>query len=671
DDGPTMEADGSSRVPTFLVSKPFRRSLQVAVVILVALVLINLAFFGFDDELQNTRKEVSVLEAVDAGEDGTLVIWYDQAYKAPPFQHSVLDDKGRFTYEPRDLLQGQIDYDPPNLYGDNVRPGYSRTVATDGGPITFTMERGAYGLYEVFSRSLDPTAGTYSEPVVVDRSVPVELMDFQVVASENEVHVLVLGYVNRSEEYFASNTYYVGSDDSGISWDTPVQLLPPPWQASKGMLFCYDDDVVAVVSAATDWTTGFAAPTHFMLRSSDGGATWSEPIECTDFPIPLDIVFARGTVDVDGSVFLIANYGQTERYYLRNTCMIRISPTGEVRLLDMPEPKPFIDLIGGEETAPTVPLFYEDPATGERLMFITAGTARRWYDPFQYYVMRLDGTVKEIHKVPGDDEGLAISITTRYEDGWVYGIGIEDFYAGSCDVWRVAEIHYIKTDVETGKTKLVGMPYTIKDRTSDDDRTAYEARSLGLMGLLITVSVFMALVTFLAWRRGELTDRSPEALKRARRLTKMGAVALAVYMMVYIFYLLIEGEADALPFALLGGYFIVAVLLVELPVAYLDDLEWLRGFHLMTFATGLLILLALTFDSMNIGFQLVEGLYSPMMILQWLVMLALTAFVANRAIKTARGDRQFVPRVTISAGVFIFVMFMPMLYRISIPALGG
>lgn len=375
-------------------------------------------------------------------------------------------------------------------------------------------------------------------------------------------------------------------------------------------------------------------------------------------------------MDVDGSVFLIANYGQTERYYLRNTCMIRIAPDGEVRLLPMPEPKPIIDLIGGEETAPTVPLFYEDPATGERLMFITAGTAGR-YDPFHYYVMRLDGTVKEIHKVPGGNEGLAISIATSYEDGWVYGVGMEEFYAGSCDVVRVAEIHYIKTDVETGKTKLVGMPYYIKERYSEEERAAYEARSLGLMGLLITVSVCLALVTYYAWRRGERPHRSAEDLKKARRLMKLGAVALTIYLFATILYLLIEGDSDALPYALLGGYFIMAILLVELPMAHLENLERIRAFHLLTAVTGLSILMALTLETLDIGYEVAEVLFRPAMFLQWIGMLVLTAFIANRAIKTARGDRQYVPRVTISAGVFIFVMFMPMLFDISTPVLGG
>ena len=283
DDGPTTEADGSTRVSTFLMSKSFRRSLQLAVVILVVLVLINLAFFGFDDELQNTPKEVRVLEAVDAGEDGTFVIWRDHVYGGPYYQHSVLDEKGQFGYGPRDLRQGPTEYDPMGLHGQFVSGGYSWTVASERGPLTFTIGRSYLGTYELLCRVVDPDDGTYSEPVVVDRYVPIEVSDYQVAVSGPDVHVLVLGFIDRSDDSLIPNVHYLGSGDSGANWDTPVPLLPPPWQASSGMLFCYGDEVAAVVSAATNWTTGSAALTHFMVRSSDGGATWSEPIECTDF----------------------------------------------------------------------------------------------------------------------------------------------------------------------------------------------------------------------------------------------------------------------------------------------------------------------------------------------------------------------------------------------------
>jgi hypothetical protein len=248
---------------------------------------------------------------------------------------------------------------------------------------------------------------------------------------------------------------------------------------------------------------------------------------------------------------------------------------------------------------------------------------------------------------------------------------MDDFYAGSCAVWRVAEIHYIKTDVETGKTKLVGMPYYIKERYTDEERAAYESRSLVLMGMLISVTICLALVTLYARRMGERTQWSAEDLKKARRLTKLGTVALTIYLSACVLYLLIEGDADALPYALLGGYFIMAILLVELPVAHLEGLERIRAFHLLTATTGLSILTALTLESLDISYEMQDVLFGPAMFLQWIGMLVLTAFIANRAIKTARGDKQYVPRVTISAGVFLFVMFMPMLFNLSTPVLGG
>jgi hypothetical protein len=95
-----------------------------------------------------------------------------------------------------------------------------------------------------------------------------------------------------------------------------------------------------------------------------------------------------------------------------------------------------------------------------------------------------------------------------------------------------------------------------------------------------------------------------------------------------------------------------------------------RRFHVVTAITGLSILTALTLESIDRGWELAELLFWPAIVLQWMGMLVLTAYVGNRAVRTARGDRQYLRRLTISGGVFLFVLFMPFLFRMSIPLYG-
>ena len=649
-----------------LRSRAFRASMAGLVLIIATLALVNLAYFGIDGELSNTDKEVSVLEAVDAGEHGTLVLWYDQGYRQPPYQHSVLDAKGGYAYGPGDLSTSLGDYSPRMFEWGRPVHGWSRTVPTEEGPITFYIDRGQEGSHELFGQRLDPASGSYSGPVSVDGTSPVETMDFDVASSGNDVHVLSIGLINRTEGHNGSNAFYFGSDDSGGSWSSPHALLPPPWQVSKGFLVCHGNEVAVLLVGADDWTGPSRDLRTWHLGSGDGGATWTDPLECDGAEQLEDVAIAHGTIDEDGSVLLVVDH---EDWYYDDPPqgqLVRVQPNGTVVSLPHPRSMPHVDMIGHLHDPPSMPLFFEDPSTGTRSVFVF-GSDRR---TLRHLVLDLDGNVRDSHDIPVEDRGLGISIPTRYEDGWVYGIGTEDFTAGHCAVWTVSEIHYLRTNVETGETELLGMPYVIRERYTEEERDAFADRSIILMGLLVVTTAGLLLVNLHAWRHGAGDGPTEEERRRSRRLTSVAGLALGLYLLVCLAWSLGSGADEALTLAFLGGYYMLAVLLVELPAAHLEMPGRLRHFHLVTATTGMGIMMTATLDASDVYVWYLSDLLWPLVFLQWFSMLGLTLFVSARAIQVARGDGQYLRRVGICSATFILLLLMPWMIVSSVPVWG-
>ena len=159
----------------------------------------------------------------------------------------------------------------------------------------------------VVNRSLDG-GRTWSAPVeVADRPLAVEYLDGSTVTADPSVAGVAYATWRRGDLSFAGRSQYVAkTTDGGVTWSDPVKLPAIQLPAAGNLVVLSDGSVVAItveVPPQPQFATGsLTGPsTITVTRSTDGGATWSQPSVMAEAD-PNMMVGVRAAVGPDDAV---------------------------------------------------------------------------------------------------------------------------------------------------------------------------------------------------------------------------------------------------------------------------------------------------------------------------------------------------------------------------------
>jgi hypothetical protein len=160
--------------------------------------------------------------------------------------------------------------------------------------LPFDLSGANFGGAVQVSRSTDGGA-TWSAPVVVATGTPAAALDKEAVAADPSINDRAYMTWDTSFSPTAGTLYFARTSDGGRSWSQPrVVYQPPAGQAViSSQPISLADGTVAVLFSREPFIDGPAAPpslrhgtsTVFVMRSRNGGATWSRPARVTDIPI--------------------------------------------------------------------------------------------------------------------------------------------------------------------------------------------------------------------------------------------------------------------------------------------------------------------------------------------------------------------------------------------------
>ncbi len=618
---------------------------------------LTVATYQANERFENTKKVPALLHSAASDEDSTLIVYLDYGYKSPTYEtFSVLDEEGSYEHSPKDLRAALPDF---ALMGHdnslNLRT-YSRFLDTGDGVASLHLSSSDRYDWYVQCTRFEQDTGIFGQPVRATGQNLTYDFYFDAIASEQDVHVLVW---NRSHQYSVDpgpNIYYTNSHDGGRTWGQERLMLPGPWHAGYGHIFAHDDHVRILLMGATDSTERDPPRNDLLFVSEDGGANWAGPIVCSGDPIPMEPSLYHGTVDGAGNTFMFGR-ADTRDYDLNN--LYTISPEGTVARIAPIGVLQYVDVFGDSYSPPIVPLFFHDETTDEQLMFVLS-TSR----PDTHYLVRMDGTVAKAFRVPERERDLGIIQPTRYEDGWIYGMGVKGYSIGECAVEPAFELRLLRMNVETGDVEVLGKPYEVVYRHTDSEEETYEATMEALLMLTLITIAALGVLTIVTWKYGTLPEQTMEQPAKFNRWAQRATIGLVFYFALVFMAMAAYGREDIFPIALIVGYFSVASLMIEIAARNWNNFRHARVLYFLLALAALssLMMIVTNYDSPwgIAGTRVFGGVY-----LLWAVLLIMSISITHAIWITSKAyDRRRIG-LAVCACTFLFVLAMPFLLMAS------
>jgi len=199
--------------------------------------------------------------------------------------HRSSQDNGATWIAPSAVAPASVNY--PMQYGGLFAVGdtvYLLTAAGDMGPSSQPLD---------FRKSTNNGA-TWSNPIRITRPGQ-EIRRANIAASGNTVHVF--GGQSGAGGY-GTGIFYFRSTNDGVNWEPGVKLYA---EADGSARMAVDGTTVHVAFGAKLSTNSFGGRSSYM-RSTDSGATWSEPVFIGENSAESDVQARQQIVAADGRV---------------------------------------------------------------------------------------------------------------------------------------------------------------------------------------------------------------------------------------------------------------------------------------------------------------------------------------------------------------------------------
>jgi len=488
--------------------------LVVLVVGLILAIMATAVMYDHNERWENNHEQPAVMSVVAVDEDSTLVFYQDAIPDRMYDAYCVIDKKGRYERPPESLREAIGD--PVDLYivpGPNLQE--RRIFNTGDGVTTVYRSQQDNRSQSIRSSHLDAEYGTFDEPVTIIDNVSLDIYMFDAISSGSNIHVLVSNTSETSGQGDVMSVYYINSDDGGRTWNQRQLILSSPRRASYGHIFAQGDQVRILLIRDTDSTYPLPATNDMMFVSEDGGSTWDEPKVCTMGPLTRGRSLIYGTIDRDGNLFMFGQIDPNVHYQNPSlTFLYSISIDGMISRIGPIGDLLYIDLWGDYERSVTAPLFFHDETTDDQVMFLYS--RRR---PATNYLVRMDGSVAMSHVLPDKDRDTGISIPMKYENGWIYGIGLKRYTStatGGCESWHNYEMRLQRMNVKTGGIEVLGKPYEVVQGHTDSEDEAYQV-SMQVFSLLLIFSflALLGIVTVLDNKKGSSSEPTRDYIEKS------------------------------------------------------------------------------------------------------------------------------------------------------------
>ncbi len=632
--------------------------LAIIIVVLIGLSVVTIASYESNERYENTKKAPALLHSAASDEDSTLVIYLDHSYHSPTYEtFCVLDGEGSYEHPPKDLGKALPDFVPMVNYHNSFNlEDYTRFLDTGGGVVAIHLTSVDGVDYSLQCIPFVPDQGTFGEPIVAMREGLNYRYAFDATSTGQMVHVLVWNGSHTYSEEAGPNIYYTNSGNGGRTWGERELMLPSAWQVDSGHVFAHGDQVRLLLVGATDSMERDGPRNDLLFVSEDGGTTWEGPIVCTGDPLIRKPTLYHGTVDAAGNTFMFGR-ADTRDYDLNN--LYTISPEGTVARIAPIGVLQYIDLFGDSYSPPMIPLFFHDETTDEQLMFVLS-TQR----PDTHYLVRMDGTVAKAFRVPERERDLGIIQPTRYEDDWIYGMGVKGYSIGECAVEPAFELRLFRMNVETGDVDILGKPYEVVYRHTDSEEETYDATMRSIFLLTLTTLVALGIMTLLARKYGSRPDLPMEHPAKFNRWAQNASIGLVFYYALIFMAMAAYGREYIFPVALTVGYFAVAILMIEIAARNWDNFRHARLLYFLLALAALTSIMMVITDYNNpwgIGsVQVFGGVF-----LLWAVLLIMSISITRAIWITSKAYERRRIGLAVCACTFLFVLAMPFLLMAS------
>jgi Neuraminidase (sialidase) len=225
-----------------------------------------------------------------AADGGTLHLAYEgwkKGSKNADIFHTSSADGGKTWSRAADIS---------NTPGISAHPAIAAGKAHDIAVVWSDTTSGEKSPDIFFSRSADG-GKTWSKPLDISNTPGISSEPDVAITPDGAVHVI---WLDTSGGDANADVWYAGSADGGKTWSKPLDISNTPKPSLTPAIAAGPDGSINV--AWCDISSGEASPDVYFSRSSDGGKTWSTPLDVSNTPgVSSDVDIA---VDPSGAVYL-------------------------------------------------------------------------------------------------------------------------------------------------------------------------------------------------------------------------------------------------------------------------------------------------------------------------------------------------------------------------------